>query len=52
MQLSIFPGILSLLISSGFTAILVTTTGAALYITKTLTGQNGDTLAMVARKAA
>lgn len=50
--LRIFQGILNLLISLGFTATLVTTTGAALYITKTLIGQNGNILAMVARKAA
>ncbi|HDU7928092.1 TPA: hypothetical protein RGI28_000020 [Legionella pneumophila] len=50
--LSIFQGILNLLISLEFTATLVTTTGVVLYIIKTLTGQNGDILAMVARKAA
>ncbi|HAT1992659.1 TPA: hypothetical protein KKW55_001922 [Legionella pneumophila] len=50
--LSIFQGILNLLISLGFTATLVTTTGVVLYIIKTLTGQNGDILVTVARKAA
>ncbi|ADG25016.1 hypothetical protein lpa_02435 [Legionella pneumophila 2300/99 Alcoy] len=52
MLINIFPEILNLLTSLGFTATLVTTTGAAPYITKTLTGQNGDILVMVARKAA
>ncbi|HAT1820863.1 TPA: hypothetical protein I8Z14_001380 [Legionella pneumophila] len=50
--LSIFQGILNLLTSLGFIATLVTTTGVVLYIIKTPTGQNGDILAMVARKAA
>ncbi|HEL8446496.1 TPA: hypothetical protein U0D69_002685, partial [Legionella pneumophila] len=50
--INIFPEILNLLTSLGFIATLVTTTGAALYIIKTLTGQNGDILATVARKAA
>jgi hypothetical protein len=50
--LNIFQETLNLLISLGFTAILVTTTGVVLYIIKMLTGQNGDILAMVARKAA
>ncbi|HAT2038291.1 TPA: hypothetical protein I8Z93_000696 [Legionella pneumophila] len=50
--LSIFQGILNLLTSLGFIATLVTTTGAAPYIIKTLTGQNGDILVTVARKAA
>ncbi|HAT1807902.1 TPA: hypothetical protein I8Z23_000413 [Legionella pneumophila] len=52
MLINIFPEILNLLTSLGFIATLVTTTGAALYIIKTLTGQNGDILATVARKAA
>ncbi|HAT1866603.1 TPA: hypothetical protein ACF2PS_002196 [Legionella pneumophila] len=52
MLINIFPEILNLLTSLGFIATLVTTTGVVLYIIKTPTGQNGDILAMVARKAA